>query len=258
MKTIVRIGQAIDSVEQISEAKLSTFGLAMLAEGFDKRRAELPEAILVVQKAAKGPVYITVGANPPELVAGDRKVFAVFCPPDSQEPVATFCAEAAAKTWAEGSCAQEGYSIRHADATDRVGIRPCVAVVIRNEADQVLYVRLAKTHQWTIPEGDLLVGESVESAARRTARDHLGLELGRVGMPAHVPYINVLFPELGHFLSLILVAHAQNEPEKKGTLYDAWTWGSASSPPEPQFVTVATIRRLATSGVTPASLAAAP
>lgn len=245
MKTIVRISDALDSPEQIGDARLSSFALAMLAEGFDKRRSETPEALLIVQKASKGPVYITVGPHPPELVAGSRQVYGVFCPADSQEPYATFSDQAKATRWAEVECEEEGFVVRAIDATDRVGIRPCVAVVIHNAAGQALYVRLAKTGQWTIPEGDLRVGESVESAARRAVAE-LGLEIGPLKMPAHVPYINVVFPELGHYLSLIVVTTAKSDPSRRSDRYDTWTWGSPTEPPQPQFVTVATIRKLAT------------
>jgi len=252
MKTLVRIGQAFDSA---TEAKLAPLAVAMLANAFDKRRKELAEAVLVVDKTPDGLVYITIGPNPPELVVGNRRVFGVFSPIDSQEPLATFHDRDAADEWATSTCHEEGFTVREIDATDRVAIRPCVAVVVKQENDQVLYGRLKRTHQWTIPEGELLLGETAEGAARRTVREQFGIEIGAVSIPARVPYINIFFPELGHYLSLLLVAPALGEPEIKSDLYDAWVWGSAATPPEPQFVTVAAIKKvLATTEPTGAPL----
>jgi len=240
VKTIIRIGDTM--------AQLAPLGVAMLADAYDKRRKDLSEATLMVYETPGGPVYVIVSPRPPELLPGDRRVWAVFAPVDSQEPLATFFEKSVAERWATREyTAEADYRIEEIDATDRVAIRACVAVVVKNADDQVLYCRHKRTKQWSIPEGDLQIGETGEAAARRCVRSIFDAEIGPVMLPQRVPYINVYLPEAGHYLALVLVAQIVDADVAftiKSDIYDAWQWGSAKEPPNPQFVTVRAIRQV--------------
>src|SRR5919202_9028 len=63
-----------------------------------------------------------------------------------------------------------------------VGHRPLVLagadVLIFDEADRVLLLLRADTHEWGLIGGSLEPGESFEDAARREVREETGLELG--------------------------------------------------------------------------------
>lgn len=250
MKTIVRIGQVFDSRERVQQAQLGAFGTAMLADAFGKRRQEFPEAALIVEKDHTGqPVYVILSGSPPELLAGDRRVFAVFSPTESQEPIASFREQSEAETWVKGQprYVTDGYDIRLIDSTDRIAIRPCVGLVIkRGDTDDVLYCRIKRSKQWTIPEGLLGVGESVDAAGRRAVRDQLGIEIGPTMIPGRVPYVNAFLEDVGHFLTLLLVAQYTGdvEPKLQTDLYDAWQWAPAATPPEPKFVTITAVRKV--------------
>lgn len=250
MKTIIRIGQVFDSRERVQQAQLGAFGTALLADAFGKRRQEFPEAALIVEKDQTGqPVYLILSPHPPELLAGDRRVYAVFSPVDSQEPIASFRERQEAEAWVrtQPRYVAEGYDIRGIDSTDRITIRPCVGVVVKRSAtDEVLYCRLKRSKEWTIPEGDLAVGESVEAAARRAIRNIFDIEIGPTMIPGRVPYVNTYIADAGHFLTLLLVAEytASTDPQLKTDLYDAWRWAPAATPPDPQFVTVRAVRKV--------------
>lgn len=250
MKTIVRIGQVFDSRERVQQAQLGAFGTAMLADAFGRRRQDFPEAALIVEKDHSGqPVYVILSGNPPELLAGDRKVHAVFSPVDSQEPIASFREQSEAETWVQSQprYVADGYDIRLIDSTDRIAIRPCVGLVIkRGNTDDVLYCRIKRNKQWTIPEGVLSIGETVDSAGRRTAREQLGVEIGATMIPGRVPYVNAFIEDVGHFLTLLLVTTytGADEPKLQTDLYDAWQWAPAATPPEPKFVTVAAVQKV--------------
>ena len=239
MKTIIRIGA--------EESKLAPFATAMLADAFDKRRSDFKESVLVVEKAPSGqPVYIVVSPHPPEIAAGDRRVFAVFSPIESQEPVATFCDEDCAKIWARDSVSiTPGYEIRPIDSTDRVTTHVGVAIVIKQQgADEVIYCRLRRSRQWALPEGQLGLGETVDAAARRIARNMLGIEISEAMIPSRVPYVNAYIEGVGHFVSLVVVAFTDADPQLTSDVYDLVQWAPAATPPEPQFMTVRTIRKV--------------
>jgi ADP-ribose pyrophosphatase YjhB (NUDIX family) len=247
VKTILRIGQVLDSRASVQTAPFSPFGTALLAETFDGKRRDCPEAILVVEQSKGGPVYITIGGNPPELLQGERRVHAVFSPRESQEPVATFFDKVAASRWAKVACKKPGYAIREIDSTDRVSVRTGVALVVRTPDDQAIYCRIKKSKEWTIPETELQLGESADSAARRLARE-LSITIGTVSIPERVPYVNAYIEGAGHFLTLVLVGEwLTGEPKLgKDSMFDAAVWGPAGDPPRPMFVTVTAIRKVLT------------
>jgi 8-oxo-dGTP diphosphatase len=243
MKTIIRICNVLDTPEAIAAKKFSAFGLRTLVEGYAPLREEHPEAVLIVQNDEEGrPVYVTLGPNPPELLAGDRQVYAVFSPADSQEPIATFAYEDKAQEWAEASTdPKEGFEIRAINSTDRLDVQPSVAVMIRR-GDDLLFCRLRRSKMWTFPEGRLEVGESVESAARRAVRSMVGLELGPLFIPGNVPYINTFIePAAQHFLTCILVGdYVEGAPAVADPLgvIDNCEWHPATDPPVPLFHTL--------------------
>jgi len=220
----------------------------MLADAFDKRRSDFKESVLVVEKAPSGqPVYIVASPHPPEIAAGDRRVFAVFAPIESQEPIATFFDEECAKTWARDNVSTPGYDIRLIDSTDRVTTRVGVAVVVKRQStDEVVYCRLRRSKQWALPEGQLGLGETVDAAAKRIARHMLGIEISESMIPARVPYVNAYLEDVGHFVSLVVVAFCTTDAPLKlaSDVYDLIQWASAATPPEPQFMTVKTIRKV--------------
>lgn len=236
MKTIVRVGG--------EESKLAPFASAMLADAF--ARKNLPEGVLVVEHAQGKPVYIVVSPNPPEIVHGDRRVWGVFAA-SAQEPIATFALEDDANRWSTNSEMPDTV-VREIDSTDKVHVRVGVAIVIkRRGTESTLYARLTSNKQWTIPEVLLNLGESVDGAARRAARELVGIEIDSTQIPHKVPYVNAWVPEVGHFMSIVLIAEcdAEVEPEIKGTIYDALEWRPAGDPPEPHFLTMRAIRMIA-------------
>lgn len=241
MKTIVRIGQVVDA----KDAALSPFAVAMLAQAFAKRRDAFDEAAMVVEAGGDGqPVYFTIGSRPPELCAGDREVFAVFSPIESQEPVATFFDETHATKWAEEICRPVGFCIRKIDSTDRVPIHVGVAVVVKRGED-VLYCHLKRNREWALPEGPILRGESVDSAARRAVFAMTGIEIGPAKIPERVPYINAWIPDVGHFVTLILVAdYERGELSPATSLVDGCMWRAGSDPPTPSFLTIQAVQKV--------------
>jgi 8-oxo-dGTP diphosphatase len=248
MKTIIRICNVLDTPDAIGK-KFSSFGIRTLVEGYVKVRDEFPEAVMLVEHDEdRRPVYMTIGPNPPELLAGDRQVHAVFAPPDSQEPIATFGVEEAAKEWADTQDDfDEGFQIRRINSTDRLDVQPSVAVMIRR-GDDLLFCRLKRSKMWTFPEGKLEVGESIESAARRAVRNMVGLELGPLYIPANVPYVNTFIePACQHFLTCILVGdYVKGAPavaDPMGVI-DHCEWYPADKPPGPLFQTVQGLVRL--------------
>jgi 8-oxo-dGTP pyrophosphatase MutT (NUDIX family) len=253
VKTVIRIGQVLDTPEALAAQKFSAFGIRTLADSFAALRDDHPEAVLFVEHdAKKRPVYITVGPNPPELLAGDRQVHAVFSPPDSQEPMATFFAKEDAIAWA--STLDEDYAIRAIDSTDRMGVQASVAVIVVRGSD-ALYCRLKRGKLWTLPEGRIEVGESVESAGRRAVKNLLGLDLGAVKGSTNVPYVNTFMEHAAqHFLTCVLVGeHTGGTPTVRDPhgVIDHCEWFPLKDPPGPLFPTVQGIIRIAKSAPPP-------
>lgn len=250
MKTIIRIGEVIESPEAQLAKKFSSFGVRAFVEGYGTIREDHPEAVLFVEKDQnKTPVYITVGPNPPELLSGDRRVYAVFSPPDSQEPIATFQDEYHARGWAESVPwdHDEGYTIRQIDSTDRLAVQASVMVMVRRGED-LLFCRLKKSKLWTFPEARLEVGESTTSAARRAVKDTVSLRIDEVKIPGLVPYVNTFVEQAAqHFLSCVLVADVFEGTPKlvdPDGIFDAVGWYPAYKPPQPLFHTVKGIDRI--------------
>lgn len=252
MKTIIRIGDVVEGPEAKLAKKFSSFGVRAFVEAFGNIRDQHPEAVLIVEEDQdKRPVYITVGPNPPELLSGDRRVFAVFAPPDSQEPLATFAVEGHARQWAESGpegC-EEGYTIRNVNSTDRLDVQASVVVMVRREND-LLFCRLKKSKLWTFPEARLEVGESVTWAARRAVQDTVGLRITDPKIPGLVPYVNTFLEQAAqHFLSCVLVADAFEGTPKiidPDGVFDTCEWYPADKPPRPLFPTVEGIDRILT------------
>jgi ADP-ribose pyrophosphatase YjhB (NUDIX family) len=250
VKTIIRIGEVIESPEAKLAKKFSSFGVRAFVEGYGNIRADHPEAVLFVEEDQNRiPVYITVGPNPPELLAGDRRVYAVFSPPDSQEPLATFVNEDLAREWAESTPEHnpEGFVIRPIDSTDRLGVQANVIVMVRRGPD-LLFCRLKKSKLWTFPEARLEVSESTTWAARRAVKDTVGITIDEVKIPGLVPYVNTFVETAAqHFLSVVLVADTfEGEPRimDPDGIFDACEWHPATDPPAPLFHTVQGIDRI--------------
>jgi 8-oxo-dGTP diphosphatase len=241
VKTIVRIDpQAVDE-------KLPALATKMLAEAYSVRRTD--EALLIVDQGKDGkPVYITIGSHPPELVIGDRKVWGVFEPPESQEPVATFFDRVAADRWALDLTAPgTDCKVKEVDATDKTVVRVAVAVLLMRDG-KVLLGKLKQAGQYALPEGRLEVGESIEAAAQRTMKRLTKLTVGRISVSKHAPYVSTFLDHVGqHFLTLVVLAEdIGGEPVVQDTeLWESCGWFDADNPPEPLFITVKQIIALA-------------
>jgi len=253
MKTIIRIGDVIDTPEALAAHKISAFGARAFVNGFATLREDHPEALLIVDEDEnKHPVYITVGSNPPELLAGDRSVFAVFSPPDAQEPIATFHDPDQANSWA--SSLPDPFVVRQIDSTDRLGVQASVAVILRRE-DQVLYCKLQSNNLWTLPEGTIEVGESVEAAGKRAVKKLLGIDIDALRIPSNVPYVNTFVERAAqHFLTCVLVGDCAGsetvKPCDPDGIVKSCDWFPVAVPPAPLFPTVQGIIRIL---MTPAS-----
>jgi len=252
VKTIIRIGEVVEGPEAKLAKKFSSFGVRAFVEGFGNIREQCPEAVLIVEEDQnKIPVYITVGPNPPELLGGDRRVWAVFSPPDSQEPLATFAGEDDARKWASSTPWEhdEGFTIRSIDSTDRLNVQASVVVMVRQGGD-LLFCRLKKSKLWTFPEARLEVGESVTWAARRACQDTVGIRINDPKIPGLVPYVNTFVEQAAqHFLSCVLVADGfEGTPRimDPDGIFDACEWYPATDPPRPLFPTVEGIDRILT------------
>lgn len=245
MKTIIRINpNAIDSPERIAAEKLPTLAVRMLAEAYSMRRTELgAEALLVLDQGKDGkPVYLTIGSHPPELAVGRRQVFGVFAPPDSQEPVATFFDQTAAEKWAQ-TCGDES-RVAAVDSTDRSTVRVAIAALILHEG-KVLLGKLKKTGVYVLPEGDLDVGESIESAVQRAVKKTVGLSIGRTSVSKYAPYVST-FIENQHFLTLVMATeYVGGTPTASDSTWESCDWFDAAQPPKPLFITVQQIIALA-------------
>lgn len=251
MKTIIRISpHAADSPDRITAEKLPMMAVRMLSEAFSVRREELgADAMLVVDRGKdEKPVYITIGSKPPELAIGDRRVFGVFSPPESQEPVASFYDRSDAETW------MATYTVAHnveskigeIDATDKPVVRVAVAAILLHEG-KVLLGKLKKTGLYVLPEGSLEVGESIESAVARAVMLTTGLRVGRISVSKHAPYVSTFVEKAGqHFLTLVMSAeYAGGEPTPVDAMWESVGWFDAEDPPAPLFVTVQQIIALA-------------
>jgi ADP-ribose pyrophosphatase YjhB (NUDIX family) len=227
----------------------------MLAEAYSTRRAELgDEALLVLDQGKDGkPVYLTIGSKPPELAIGGRRVSAVFAPPDSQEPLATFFDRNDAKKWALGrwpvdpACpVSTDFKIGEIDATDRPVVRVAVTALMIHEGN-VLMGKLKKSGVYVLPEGALEVGESVESAVQRAVKVTTGLDVGRIAVSKFAPYVSTFVEKAGqHFLTLVMSCeYVGGEPQPIDAMWESVGWFDAENPPKPLIVMVQQIIALA-------------
>jgi ADP-ribose pyrophosphatase YjhB (NUDIX family) len=228
VKTIVNIGTALDSPERLAEAKLNAFGAKLLAESFSQNRTAEATLVIEVGKDTR-PVYITLDSRPPEIVNQNNKIWGVFENEEAQEPVASFTAIKDAEAWAGERL------VREVDPLHKPHVHVTVMAVIQHQG-QVLLVRVNNKPAWAFPEGHLLVGETLDSATRRTCASVLGLQVGRVGVAAHAPYVNVYLPGAQHFMTLcMLVEYKGGEPALCDPVYSEWKWFPIRALPKPLF-----------------------
>lgn len=251
MKTIIRIGRALDTPEALGKEGFSAFPVQMLAEVFAKARDEFSEGLLIVHTASdKLPVYLAMSNWPPEILPGDRPVYAVFWPPEAQEPIATFGEEQEAIAWAKEN-RPDDCRIRAIDSTDSLTVQASVAVIVR-DGPNVLLCRLKKNKEWMLPEGRIGLGEAVDAAARRALKNIAGITIGPTRIPAPVPYVNTFIRTASqHILTLVLDAEiADGVPalREDDTVYDKLEWHPADNPPRPWFATMKAIVKMMDEG----------
>lgn len=250
MKTIIRISPyAVDSPDRLAAEKLPALAVRMLAEAYSTRREEHgDDALLVLDQGKDGkPVYLTIGSKPPELAIGGRRVFGVFSPPESQEPIATFFEQAAAEKWAMGYTAPgTDCKIGEIDATDKPVVRVAVTALIMRDG-KVLLGKLKKSGLYALPDGELNVGESIESATQRAVKVITGLDVGRIAVSKTAPYISTFIDKAGqHFLTLVMVVeYVGGEAQTLDPMWESCGWFDADKPPEPLLITVQQIIALA-------------
>jgi ADP-ribose pyrophosphatase YjhB (NUDIX family) len=227
----------------------------MLAEAYSTRRAELgDDALLVLDQGKDGkPVYLTIGSKPPELTIGGRRVHAVFAPPESQEPLATFFDREDAKKWALAKWpvdpthpVSDEFKIGEIDATDKPVVRVAVTALMIHEG-KVLMGKLKKSGFCVLPEGTLEVGESVESAVQRAVKVTTGLDVGRISVSKFAPYVSTFVEKAGqHFLTLVMsTEYVGGDPQALDAMWESCGWFDAEQPPEPRSVIVQQIIALA-------------
>lgn len=258
MKTIIRISpHAVDTPERVAAEKLPAMAIQMLAEAYAQRRAELnDDALLILGRGQDDrTVYITVGARPPELAIGGRRVHAVFAPPDSQEPIATFADRSHAVHYAtthwpadpiDADVESSSYKISEIDATDRPVVRVAVAALMLHEG-KVLLGKLKKSGLYVLPEAALEVGESNESAVQRAVKVATGLDVGTVSVSKYAPYVSTYVDKAGqHFITLVMATqYVGGDPVAHDPLWESVGWYDAEDPPRPLAATVQQIIALA-------------
>jgi ADP-ribose pyrophosphatase YjhB (NUDIX family) len=230
---VITVGTALDHPDRLAEAKLNAFAVKLLAESFSKVRLDYGEAIMIVAEGTdRRPVYLTVDSRPPEIVSQGHKIWGVFESPEAQDPVATFFDAKAAEAWA---ATHAGYLVRETDALHRATVKTTVACIIQHQG-QVLLVRIGNKPAWTFPEGELQLGETIEGAVRRACARILGLQVGRIGVAAQAPYVNVYLPGAQHFVTLcMIVEYKGGEPALRDPVYSEWRWFPIRALPEPLF-----------------------
>jgi ADP-ribose pyrophosphatase YjhB (NUDIX family) len=247
VKTIIRISpHAADSPERIAAEKLPTLAVRMLAEAYSTRREEFGDDALLILDQGKDdkPVYLTIGSKPPELAIGGRRVHGVFAPPESQEPLATFFEKSAAEKWAP-TCGYE-FKIGEIDATDKPVVRVAVTALMLHEG-KVLLGKLKKSGMYVLPETALEVGESAESAVFRAVKVSTGLDVGKVSVSKHAPYVSTFVEKAGqHFLTLVMATqYVGGHPTPLDPTWESVDWYDAEHPPKPLIATVQQIIALA-------------
>lgn len=231
----------------------------MLSDAYADQRED--EALLLFNQAKDGkPVYMTIGSNPLQLAVGGRRVYGVFSPPDAQEPVATFSDEEGAKKWALLNLEYTGIDgkICEIDATDRPAVRVVVTVLMLREG-KVLLGKL-KGGIYVLPDVELMVGESIESAAQRAILLAAGLKTGRVAVSKTAPYISTFIEKANqHFLSLVMVAeYVGGEPQVTDPMWTSVDWYDAEKPPEPHAIMIKQIIALSKHNAEPAPVVKKP
>ncbi|MGH7179217.1 MAG: NUDIX domain-containing protein, partial [Tepidisphaeraceae bacterium] len=140
----------------------------------------------------------------------------------------------------------EEFKIGEIDATDKPVVRVAVTALILHEG-KILLGKLKKSGHYVLPEGELEVGESNESAIRRAVKVSTGLDVGAVSVSKHAPYISTFVEKAGqHFISLVMsVQYTEGVPAPLDPMWESVDWYDAEHPPKPLIVTVQQIIALA-------------
>lgn len=232
-----------------ADASLSnSLGSKMLAKAFAGIRTKHPRALMLIEETESGPVYITIGSRPPELVATGRSVWGVYSPPEMHDPRASFQDKEAAEEWAskDSTCQSLGFELDEMLSGEQPQIRASVAIMLRRR-EKLLFVRIRDTKQWTIPEVPLGLGETAEAAARRAAKE-VRLNVDNCYIPAKCPYVNTYFGEAGrHIVTLCMAADVKAGDStrlRKDSIYDKAEWMAADAVPRPLFPMLEGILRI--------------
>jgi 8-oxo-dGTP diphosphatase len=120
-------------------------------------------------------------------------------------------------------------------------VRVGVAVIIRNEHDEILVGRRQGSHgagTWTVPGGHLEFGEFPEVCAFREVWEETGLLLKAVSRP-FASTNDIFIEEQKHYITLWVEGVIEQgaiprnmEPEK----CDGWEWFAGRDIPEPRFL----------------------
>jgi ADP-ribose pyrophosphatase YjhB (NUDIX family) len=251
VKTILRVSpHVITTPSEIAARKLPMLAVQMLSDAYAEQRED--EALLLFNQAKDGkPVYMTIGSNPLQLAVGGRRVYGVFSPPDAQEPIATFFDDGDAKKWASEH-AEIDSKIGEIDATDRPAVKVVVTALMLHKG-KVLLGKL-KGGVYVLPDTELMVGESIESAAQRAIMLTTGLKVGRVSVSKTAPYISTFVEKAGqHFLSLVMVTeYVGGDPQVVDPTWTSADWYDAEKPPGPHTIMIKQIIALGRYNAEPA------
>ena len=106
-----------------------------------------------------------------------------------------------------------------------------VALLIQR-GDDLLLGRDRRTDYWGLPEGVVLAGECLSTAARRAARDTVGLGVGTLVASRNAPYVST-FGSGRLYLTFVLVAeYAGGEPNPLSPFWAQVAWYSEDRLPE--------------------------
>lgn len=244
MKTLILVEECLDSPQRFTEAKLPSIAIRMLAESFGKNRR--PGALLLIERGADGqPVYLTIGSHPPELHVGDRTMWGVCSPIESQDPIAVFMEKDAAKAWAEAQGAP--YRLMEVGADSGAVPRVSVAVICHRQG-KTLLGRLT-SGMWTLPEGLLNFGEPIDVAAQRILTGANGMRATKISLSRTAPFVNTHYADLRrHFVTLVSLAdtNADDTPSVLNPAWVEWDWfDTRAAPPAPLLPAVLQLMRMA-------------
>ncbi|QYG91643.1 NUDIX hydrolase [Iamia sp. SCSIO 61187] len=108
---------------------------------------------------------------------------------------------------------------------------PCAAVVIQDDAGQILLARRARepyAGMWETPGGFVELGEHPEDAARREVREELGLEVTLTGLVG--VYVEAS-AQGQHLLVLVYAGRATGEVRPDPAEVAGWAWFAPADVP---------------------------